>query len=94
MALGVPWTFTPSGLLFNKPWRMFSIRCQEGFIFLKLHIIGWDIIQLIYFVCAFYAFEFCLFYNHCNRESNDIITPFAMGTYQNNLLKNTLFTLA
>jgi hypothetical protein len=73
---------------------MLLIWCQKGFIFLKLHIIGGDIIQLIYFVCAFYAFEFFLFYNHCNHEGNDIIIPSAMGTFQSGPSKNTLFALA
>jgi len=42
----------------------------------------WDIIQLIPFVCAFYAFESSLFYSHCNVESDVIIIPSTMGTHQ------------
>jgi hypothetical protein len=37
--------------------------------------------QLIPFVCAFYVFEYPLFYNHYNREGDVIVIPFAMGTH-------------
>jgi hypothetical protein len=59
----------------------------------KLHVINGDIIQLIPFICAFYAFDFPLFYSHCNRECDLIIFPFAMGTRQSDLLERALFTL-
>jgi hypothetical protein len=50
----------------------------------KLCVISGDINQLILFVRAFYAFEYLLFYNHRNHESNLIIIPSAMKTYQGN----------
>jgi hypothetical protein len=53
-----------------------------------------DIIQFIPFVCAFYAFEFPLFYNHHNREGDVTFIPFAMGTHQGDPLGKALFTLA
>jgi hypothetical protein len=37
-------------------------------IFQELHAASGDIIQLISFVHAFYAFESLLFYNHYNHE--------------------------
>jgi hypothetical protein len=52
-------------------------------IFQKLHATGGDIIQLIPFVCEFYAFVFPLFYSHHNREGDVTFIPFAMGTHQN-----------
>jgi hypothetical protein len=67
---------------------------SKGVIFQKFRAMGGDIIQLIPFVCAFYAFEFPLFYSHCNCEGDVIIIPFAMGTRQGDLLEKTLFTLA
>jgi hypothetical protein len=51
-------------------------------IFQELCATSGDIIQLILFVCAFYAFEFPLFYNHCNHEADVTIIPFAMGPCQ------------
>jgi hypothetical protein len=44
-------------------------------IFQKLSAISGDVIQLIPFVHAFYAFESPLFYNHHNREGHIIIIP-------------------
>jgi hypothetical protein len=55
-------------------------------IFQKLHATGGDIIQLIPFVHALYAFESLLFYNHHNHEGDVTIIPFAMGTHQGDLL--------
>jgi len=46
----------------------------------KLRAIGWDIIQLIPFVRAFYAFESPMFYNHYNREGEVTVIPSTMGT--------------
>jgi hypothetical protein len=66
---------------------MLSIQCQ------KFHVINEDI-NLFPFVCAFYAFQFPLFYIHCNRDGNVIIIPFAMRTCQGDPLGGTLFTLA
>ncbi len=54
----------------------------RGIIFQKFRVTGGDIIQLIHFVCAFYAFIFPLFYNHRNYESDVIVIPSAMGTHQ------------
>jgi hypothetical protein len=62
-------------------------------IFQKLHAINVDIIQLIPFVRAFYAFEFPLFYNHRNCENNITIILSIMGTHRSDLLKGALFTL-
>ncbi len=58
----------------------------RGVILQKLRAIGGDIIQLIPFVHAFYAFESLMFYNHRNREGDVTIIPFVMGIYQGNLL--------
>jgi hypothetical protein len=54
----------------------------KGVIFQELCVTSKDITQLIPFVCAFYAFEFLLFYKHHNRESDIIVIPFAMRTHQ------------
>jgi hypothetical protein len=51
----------------------------RGVIFQKNCAIGGNIIQLIPFVRAFYAFESPLFYNHHNCEGNVIVIPSAMG---------------
>jgi hypothetical protein len=66
---------------------------SKGVIVQKLCVISGDINQLILFVCAFYAFEYLLFYNHHNHESNLTIIPSAMKTYQGNLLGGALFAL-
>jgi hypothetical protein len=55
---------------------------------------GGDIIQLIPFVRAFYAFESPMFYNHYNCEGEVTVIPFAMGTYQGDPLGGALFVLA
>ncbi len=57
-------------------------------IFQKYRTTSGDIIQLIPFVCACYIFESLLFYNH-----NVTMIPFAMETYQGDLLGGALFTL-
>jgi hypothetical protein len=54
----------------------------RGVIFQKLCGASGDIIQLIPFVHAFYAFEYPLFYNHRNHEGDVTIIPFAMGIHQ------------
>jgi len=66
---------------FNLVLREFCVACG-------------NIIQLIPFVCAFYAFEFPLFYNHHNCEGDVTFIPFAMGTHQDDPLGRTLFALA
>jgi hypothetical protein len=54
---------------------------------------GGDIMQLIPFVHAFYAFESPFFCNHCNCEGDVIIIPSAIGTRQGDPLGGALFTL-
>jgi hypothetical protein len=62
-------------------------------IFQELHVTGGDIIQLLPFVHAFYAFEFPLFYSHHNCDGNVMVIPFAIKTYQCDPLGGALFTL-
>jgi hypothetical protein len=76
-------------LEFHPNWVVFQLDLTNAFnlvskwvIFQKLHVGGGDIIQLIPFVRAFYAFECPLFYNHHNYEIDVTIIPFAMGTRQ------------
>jgi hypothetical protein len=52
----------------------------KGVIFQKFHATNGDIMQLIPFVHAFYAFESPLFYNHHSHENDVTFIPFAMGT--------------
>jgi hypothetical protein len=66
---------------------------SRGVVFQKLHVTNGDIIQLILFVCAFYAFESPLFYNHHNHEGDVTIIPSTMKTHQNDPLGKALFTL-
>jgi hypothetical protein len=47
--------------------------------------------QLIFFVHAIYAFEFPLFCNHRNRESNVIVFFSTMGICQGDPLGGSLF---
>jgi hypothetical protein len=49
--------------------------------FQKLHATSGDIVQLIPFVYAFYAFESLLFYSHHNHEGEGTVIPFATGTH-------------
>ncbi len=63
-------------------------------IFQKFRVASGDIIHIIPFVRAIYAFESSLFYNHLNCEGNVTIIPFAMGTYQGDPLGRALFVLA
>jgi hypothetical protein len=67
---------------------------SRGVIFQELCAIGGDIIQLIPFVHAFYAFESPLFYSHHNRGYDVTIIPFAMETHQGDPLRGALFILA
>jgi hypothetical protein len=62
-------------------------------IFQKLCVVGKDNIQFIPFVCAFYAFESPLFYNHHNYENNVTGIPSAMGNCQSDPRGRTLFAL-
>jgi len=66
---------------------------SKGVIFQEIYAIGEDIIQLIPFVCAFYTFEFPMFYRHHNRDGNVPVIPFVMGIYQNDHLRRVLFAL-
>ncbi len=66
---------------------------SKGVIFQELCVASGDIIQLILFVHAFYAFESPLFYSHHNCDGDVIIIPFAMGTYQGDPLGGALFAL-
>jgi hypothetical protein len=66
---------------------------SRGVIFQKLCVASGDIIQLIPFFRAFYAFESSMFYSHRNSDGNIIVIPFAMGTHQGDLLKGALFAL-
>jgi hypothetical protein len=63
-------------------------------IFQELCVTSGDIIQLIPFVCAFYAFESPLFYSHRNCDGDVIMIPFAMGIHQCDHLGGALFVLA
>jgi hypothetical protein len=80
----------------------FIIACDECFQFgvKKGHIskiscaTRGDIIQLIPFVCAFYAFECFLFYSYHNGDDDVMVIPFVIGTRQNDLLEGALFILA
>jgi hypothetical protein len=62
--------------------------------FIVLHAASGDIIQLIPFVRAFYAFESPLFYNHHNHEKDVKIIPSTMGTHQGDPLGGALFVFA
>jgi hypothetical protein len=66
---------------------------SKAVIFQKLHATSGDIIQFIPFVCAFDAFEFPLFYNHCNCEGETTIIPSTMRIHQNVPLGGALFAL-
>jgi len=62
-------------------------------IFQKLCVVGGDIIQLIPFIYAFYAFESPLFYSHYNCESEVMVIPSTMGIRQGDPLGGVLFAL-
>jgi hypothetical protein len=66
---------------------------SKGDIFQELPVIDGDIIQLIPFVHAFYAFEFPMFYCHYSCENDVTIIPSAMETYQGDPLGRALSTL-
>jgi hypothetical protein len=63
----------------------------RGVIFQKLHATCGDIIQFIFIVCAFYAFESPLFYSHHNHEGKVMVISFAMGTRQGDPSKKGTF---
>jgi len=67
---------------------------SRGVIFQELQVASGNIMQLIPFVHAFYAFEFPLFYNHHNCDDNVVVIPSAMGTHQGDPLGKALFALA
>jgi hypothetical protein len=62
-------------------------------IFQELCATSEDIIQLIPFVRAFYAFESPLFYSHHNCDGDVIVIPSTMGTCQGDPLGGALFVL-
>jgi hypothetical protein len=66
----------------------------RGVIFQELCVARRNIMQLIPFIHAFYAFEFFLFYCHRNHEGDVIVIPSAMGTFQGDPLGGALFGLA
>jgi len=66
---------------------------SRGLIFQKLCVASEDIIQLHPLCFAFYAFEYLLFYNHRNHESDVTVIPSTMGTHQGDLLGRALFVL-
>jgi hypothetical protein len=67
---------------------------SKGAIFQELHVIGGNIMELIPFVCAFYAFESPLFHSHRNHEGDVIVIPSTMGTHEGDPLGGALFALA
>jgi hypothetical protein len=66
---------------------------SRGAIFQELCATSVDIIQLILFVRAFYAFEFPLFYSHHNCDGDVIVIPSIMGTCQGDPLGGALCAL-
>ncbi len=49
--------------------------------------------QFIPFICAFYAFETPLFYNHYDCEGDFIVILFVVRTHQGDPLGRALFAL-
>jgi len=62
-------------------------------IFQELRVVGGDIMQLIPFVYAFYAFKSPLFYSHYSHDGDVMVIPSTMGIHQTNILRRALFTL-
>ncbi len=84
----------------HPDWVVFQQNMANTFnsvsriiIFQKLCVVGGDIIQLIPFTCAFYAFESPLFYSHYNCEGEVMVIPSTMGTRQGDPLGGALFAL-
>ncbi len=82
-------------------WVVFQSNMANTFnmvskevIFQKLCLVAGDIMQLIPFLRAFYAFEFPLFCDHFNHEGYVIVIPFTMGTHLGDPLGGTLFAVA
>jgi hypothetical protein len=93
MAFGAPWTFILIGL-FSMLNMAYSFNLMlRGVIFQKLCVVGGDIIPLIPFVCAFYAFESPLFYSQYNHDGNVMVISSTMGIHQTNPLGRALFCL-
>jgi len=80
------------GCSLTRCHKCFQFNVKRGHIS-KLCVVGGDIIQLIPFVHAFYAFESSMFYRNCNCDGNIMVIPFAMGTHQGDLLGGALFAL-
>jgi hypothetical protein len=74
---------------------MLSVWCQKGAIFQKFRVqhMGTSY-NLSLLFCAFYAFEFLLFYSHHNSDADVMVIPFVIRTRQNDLLERALFVLA
>jgi len=66
----------------------------RGAIFQELHVVGGNIMHLIFFVCAFYAFESLLFHSHRNHGGDLTIIPSTMGTHRGDPFGGALFALA
>jgi hypothetical protein len=77
----------------TRTWQMFSI--PKGVIFQELCATSVDIIQLIFFVHALYAFQppMFYFYNHYNHESDVTLISSTMGTHQSDPLRKAMFIL-
>jgi hypothetical protein len=70
MVSNAPWTFIPTKLFFYLDVANAFNSVSKRVIFQKLRVTNGDIMQLIPFVHAFYAFESPLFYSHHNREGD------------------------
>jgi hypothetical protein len=69
------------GCSLSRCGKRLQFNVKKGHIS-KIHVTNGDIIQVIPFVYAFYAFKSLLFYNNHNREGDVTIIPFAMGIRQ------------
>ncbi len=52
---------------------------SRGIMFQDLHVIGSHVVQFIFFVHTFYAFESPLYYDHCNHDGDVNVIPSTMG---------------
>jgi hypothetical protein len=87
-----------SNLDFHFNWVVFQLNVTNAFnlvlrgvIFQELHALGGNIIQLIPFVRAFYAFVSPLIYSYNNCDGDVMVIPFAMGIRQGDPLGGPLF---
>jgi hypothetical protein len=70
MALDAPWTFILDYVVLQLDVANAFNLVSRGVIFQELYATCGDIIQIIPFVRAFYAFKSPLFYSHCNHEGD------------------------